>query len=288
VPVQPIQIKRGDRRSQFKSVLSYGRSRSGKTRFAATFPRPRFLSDASERGWNTIETMPSEEYYEPDWIPQVYPVEDAGQMAEVLALTKEAVYKGEILTVVIDSLTFYADAFYSEIHRRAVQTSGSKAIDTRALFGALAQHLANLRIDIHKWPCNVVWLALEKPPGEDNPVGGPLLTGQTAQKFPAGCDHVFFHRSFSSNATIDGKLEQVRTFEMRTAPFGQYVAGGRDSGMLPDPIINPTYRVFAEYLELGDPLAARKPTPSPTPATAPAPVAGRRVVTATSTPARRS
>lgn len=261
--ITPIQIKKGDRRASFKSILSYGRSRSGKTRFAATFPRPRFLSDASERGWTTVETMPAECYYEPDWIPEVWPIEDSQQMAEALTATKADVYASKIFTVIIDSLTFYADSHFQHLFQQAAKVAGNKPVDTRSLYGALAQHLQNLRIDIHKWPCNVVWLALEKAPDTDNPQGGPLLTGQSAQKFPAGCDHVFYHRSYTGNEMIENVATQVRYFEMRTASFGQYLAGGRDSGMLPDPIWDPTYRQIAEALELVDPLEAIKSVTAP-------------------------
>ncbi|HEX7094663.1 MAG TPA: AAA family ATPase [Acidimicrobiales bacterium] len=306
MPIVPIQIKKGDTRTTYKTILSYGRSRSGKTRFAATFPRPRFFSEASERGWTTLETMPSEQFFEPDRPPEVWPIENAEEMAEAFAKTKADVYEGRILTIVIDSLTFYSDAYFDDIFRRASATAGNRAVDKRALYGALAQHLQNLRTDIHRWPCNVVWLALEKTPGEDNPLGGPLLTGQTAQKFPAGCDHVFYHRAYTGNFQNEenGKVEAMKIFEMRTAPFGPYLAGGRDSGMLPDPIIDPSYRQLMEYLELPDPLTvkpkAQPPRPAPAvmpakpataaPAAAPSGTVVRRTVAtpSVSNPARRS
>lgn len=268
--ITPIRIKSGDRRTSYKSILSYGRSRSGKTRFAATFPRVRFLSDASERGWTTIETMPDECYYEPSVPPEVWPIDDSSQMAEALAMSKADVFAGKILSLAIDSLTFYADSHFAWLFQQAAKTAGSKPVDTRALYGALAQHLQNLRIDIHKWPCNVIWLALEKSPDSDNPQGGPLLTGQSAQKFPAGCDHVFYHRSYTGPGEVDGKVEQCRFYEMRTAPFGQYLAGGRDSGLLPDPIFDPSYRQLAEALDIPDPVAALTQPPGP----------NRKVVTA--------
>lgn len=273
--IQPIQIKKGDRRTTFKSILSYGRSRVGKTRFAGTFPRPRFLSEASERGWTTLETMPEDYFYEPARPPEVWPIEDSQQMAEALHETKKDVFAGKVLSVVIDSLTFYSDNYFAWMHAQAAKTAGSKGIDTRALYSALTAHLLGLRTEIHKWPCNVVWLCLEKPPEGDNPQGGPMLTGQTAQKFPAGCDHVFYHRAYSGQVVgEDGKTYVERQFEARTSPWGQYLAGGRDSGMLPDPFPDPTYRAFAEYLEIPDPLAAPRPAPKPTPV----PTTVRRVV----------
>lgn len=255
--IKPIKIKQGDARAQFKSILSYGRSRSGKTRFAATFPRPRFLSEASERGWTTIETMPSDDFYEPDRPPEVWPIENAEQMMEALAAARTDIFAGKIKTLVIDSLTFYADSYFQHMFEQAKRvTPAGKAIDTRSLYGALAQHLQSLRIDIHKWPCNVIWLALERSPEPENPRGGPMLTGQSAEKFPAGCDHVFYHRSYTYNDVnpATNAPETFRAFEMRTSVFGNYLAGGRDSGMLPDPIYDPSYRQLAEHLGLSDPL----------------------------------
>lgn len=311
MPIVPIKIKQGDTRASYKSILSYGPSRSGKTRFAATFPRPRFLSDASERGWTTIETMPSECFYEPDRPPEVWPVNNAQEMTEALNDCENDVWAGKIHTIVVDSLTFYGDVYFQWLLAQAVRsTPQGKAIDNRALYGALAQHLATLRTRIHQWPCNVIWLALERTPDADHPRGGPLLTGQTAQKFPAGCDHVFLHRSYTMkvNEDADGKPcapYDHKVFEMHTGPYGNYLVGGRDSGLLPSPIIDPDYRQFAQFLELPDPLKAPRPKrPTPAQTTAPAAAtpttaspaapqaapttAARRVVTATSTPARRS
>lgn len=268
--IVPVRIKSGDRMAATKSVLSYGRSRSGKTRFAASWPRPLFISDASERGWSTIETMPVAEFFEPDVVPQVWPVEDANQMAEAIRDAKPLIDRGEVMSLVVDSLTFYADSYFGWIKKRVIESNPGKPLDSRALYGNLAEHLKDLRIQLHKWLCNVVWLCLEKGPDADHRDGGPMLTGQTRDKFPAGCDHVFYHRCYTA---VDTEGNEGRFWEMHTAPWGVWLAGGRDSGQLPDSIFNPTYREIATLLNLPDPIEAL--------------TAAREAVARASTPSRK-
>jgi AAA domain len=243
------------------TVLSYGAMRSGKTRFAASFPRPLFLSDATESGWTTISNMDKQALYEPDRLPKVWSIEAAKDMMQAIR-DAESIIKnkpGEVLTIVVDSLTFYADLFFNHI-----DSASSGRTDQRQLYMKLAQHLRDLRIQLHTLPVNIVWLCLEKAPGEDTPVGGPMLSGQNAQKFAAGCDYILFHRSFQINPTSPVQ------WEIRTKRWNNYQAGGRDEGLLPDPLgywaqsengndafyADCTYRTFAEALNLNDPLSA--------------------------------
>jgi hypothetical protein len=257
--IVPVRIKKGDQRAHYKTVLSYGRSRSGKTRWLGTWPRPLVLAEASERGWTTFETMPIEEFYEPDvddsgdplHAPIVWPVESAAQMQEGIDAAEALVLSGEVQTIGIDSLTFYQDAYFASIKERAIKSNPGKQLDTRALYGNLADHIHSLRQRIHRWPCNVVWLALELAPSPDSPTGGPMLTGKTKERFPAGCDFVFYHESYSlPSAEEAGKNDLF--FEMHTRPFNRWLAGGRDSGLLEPSIFLPCYRTFAAQLGLPD------------------------------------
>jgi len=239
------------------TCLSYGATRAGKTRCAATFPRPLFLSDATETGWTTIANMDRNAFWEPDRVPQVWAIENAADMMTAIRDAEQIIKArpGEIQTIVVDSLTFYADLFFSAMDSSA-QSSG-KTPDNRRLFQILAGHLKELRIRVHMLPVNVVWLALEKAADADNPIGGPMLPGQNAAKFAAGCDYIFYHRSFQNRP-----IDPVQ-WEVRTRRFGQYPAGGRDEGLLPDPlgyygqiegkddpvfITDCTYRTIAEAL----------------------------------------
>lgn len=235
------------------TVLSYGSMRSGKTRFAATFPRPLFLADATESGWTTITNMEKSALFEPDRMPEVWAIDKATDMMQAIKDAEDAIEKGKFQTIVVDSLTFYSDLYFNTLDALA-QGRG----DPRSLYQKLAQHLRDLRIKVHSLPVNVVWLCLCKEPGDDNPIGGPMLSGQNAQKFAAGCDYVLYHRSHQRSPAAP------LTWEVRTRKYGNYQAGGRDEGRLPDPlgylttgddgsdlfVAECTYRTLAESLGL--------------------------------------
>lgn len=251
------------------TVLSYGHMRSGKTRFAASWPRPLFLADATEGGWTTIQNMDRSALFEPDRFPIVCPIEKIGDMMEAIRDVQPMIQDGRVKTIVIDSLTFYADLY---LNTMASLYSG-KSVDLRQLYASLGSHLRQLRIDIHALRVNVVWLCLAKEPNEETPTGGPLLPGQNASKFAAGCDYVFYHRSFQ----VKGELH----WEIRTRSYERYMAGGRDEGRLPDPlgfltqgadgedvfVRDCTYRTMAETLGL---IAPSDSEPVPQTASEPA------------------
>jgi hypothetical protein len=230
------------------TVLSYGASRAGKTRFAGSFPRPLFLSDNSEGGWETLRNMDQNAWYEPDVAPKVWALEKAEDMAQAVAsidkicrgetLTIGGVKyaPGDIQTVVVDSLTFYADSYLTALER-----AGGK--DMRQIYQRLGQHLREVMVRVHELPVNVIWICLEKAPDEDNPsTGGVLVAGQTRDKAPARCDYWMYHRTFTKNPTIGPE------YEVRTKKFGPWPAGGRDEGALPDPLPECNYRAVAEAL----------------------------------------
>lgn len=217
------------------TVLSYGASRAGKTRFAGSFPRPLFLSDNTESGWNTLKYVDPSVFFEPSRKPDVWAIEKAPDMMQAISQLETILREepGKYLTVVVDSLTFYADLYFNWIEGNALGNSlrpGGKQADGRQLYGTLGAHLRELRIRIHNMNINVAWLCLERTPSPEEPIGGPLLSGQNAQKFAAGCDYVLFHRSFQVNPSTPVQ------WEIRTRRYGNYMAGGRDEGLIPDPL----------------------------------------------------
>jgi hypothetical protein len=256
------------------TALVYGKSRSGKTRFAGGWPRPIFLSDAPEGGWETLRHMPQEDFFEPGRFPEVLAIERSEDMMTAISdlSARLTARPGEIQTVVVDSLTFYADTYFASLENRPGK------IDKRQLYGDLGSHLRSLCIQMHQLPVNVLWLCLEKPPGEDEAQGSPLLSGQSAQKFPARCDYWFYTRVFGTSPMAP------LNYEVRTRQFGPYPAGGRDGGLLVDPLPEPTYRALAEILGLPTDASELPAPPVPVPVTtraAPAPT--RRVISNTST-----
>ena len=304
--ITPVIIQRGDdsqpaSSSPYVTVLSYGDTRTGKTRFAATFPNVVVIADAGERGWDTIVHMPADQFYHPGKAPLVLPVRDQAEMDAALAVVEQWVKAGLVDTVVIDSITFYADAWLQNVKRMY-----KGEVDNFAVYGGLLDHLGYVRKVVHGWPCNVVWLALAAAP-ETKPrrQGGPMLPGQSRDKFPPACNYCFYHRVYEVTGDVtqeDGTVtkESWLVYEARTRMWEGYLAGGRDGGRLPDPLYYPTYRAslaaplglpeFAPKDIPADVVAAAFP-PTPPAATAAASTAATTKAKATSTgapPARRA
>jgi hypothetical protein len=234
------------------SVMTYGASRVGKTRFAASWPRPLFLADATEKGWETIRNMDPENFFDPTFTPEVWGIEDPQDMFKAIQDVQTRIKQnpGDIQTLVVDSLTLYSDLYFTGLEVAAVKRSNQ--VDRRRLFGDLGQHLAWLITEVHKLPLNIVWVCLEKPP-QDGAMGGPLLTGQTRDKAPARCEYLLYQRAYRT------KADEPPKFEIRTKPYGAYIAGGRSGDMtLPDPL-DPTYRAFAEAIGMPVPGTAKAP-----------------------------
>jgi len=265
------------------TALSYGASRSGKTRFAGSWPRPLFLSDATESGWTTLMNMDRNVLFEVNRSPIVWAIEKMPDMAKAVRDAEPLIKRGDVQTIVVDSLTFYSDLAFNYF-----ESIGGER-DPRRLYQKLASHLKTLREEIHLLGCNVVWLCLAKDPGEEQPVGGPMLSGQNAAKFAAGCDYLLYHRHFQNGA---GPLQ----WETRTRKYTNYAAGGRDEGRLPDPlgyvtvdlegkeqfIPDCTYRTLAEALGI---IAPQDDDQEPVVQAAVEPVEPEPVVEATVDPA---
>lgn len=223
------------------TALSYGASRSGKTRFAATFPKPLILAEASEGGYKTIQTMPREDWYDPKVEPRVALITSADDYTQAIAEIPAMIKGGAVETIVTDSLTFYHDLYLHYLVDKGFGVTKQGADDMRKVYGEIARHLRDIRIRVHGFNVNVVWLCLDTAPDEQHPLGGPMLSGQSRTKFSAGCGFLFYHRQVRLGKNVH--------WELHTANYGPFPAGGRDSGRLPQIIKNPTYRLITQYLD---------------------------------------
>jgi hypothetical protein len=253
--MDPITIKSGkSSHARFRTFMCYGDPRTGKTQFSGTFPNTVFISDATERGWTTLEEMDPNWLYHEDKGPVILPVHDQQTMTAAIAIAEEWVRKGWIDTIVMDSITFYAESWFQTEHRKMAASAGPKGVDTRGLYGAMANHLSYVQQQLHKLACNVVWLALAAAADENMP-GGPMLSGKSRARFPARCDYIFYHRRYEglnparTEETPD-EPETVLVYEAQTSGFEKYMGGGRDGGKLPAALQYPSFRVIAEILSL--------------------------------------
>lgn len=255
--IQPITIQSGkSSHSKFRTFMCYGDIRTGKTHFTGSFPNAMIIADASERGWTTLEEMDPAWFYH-DKGPEVIPVHDQATMTWALAVAEECVKRGWIDTIVVDSLTFYAQSWFQAELKKMQRNPGPKGVDTRGLYGAMANHLTQVQQHIHGLPCNVAWTALAAPPDDEYP-GGPMVSGKSRLSFPARCDYIFYHRKYEAqNAehTEDNPDAPpiIKVYEAHTEGYdNRYIGGGRDGGKLPAVITSPTFRQVAEYLKLAE------------------------------------
>lgn len=221
------------------TAMIYGASRVGKSRFAATFPRPLFISDAVEGGYETIRNMNPDDFWEPGRYPEVHAVESAAEVIqEILKAPAWARDNGgSNTTLVIDSITFLADLVLNAMMQDPPRGRGG-APNTLAVYGDLGRYLKNNLIKAHMFPGNVVWLALDKL-SEDG-IGSIAVPGRASRELPAACDYVFYQRAYRPDPDEDV------VYETRTRPWNNYIAGGRDEGRLPDPLPASTYRALAQ------------------------------------------
>lgn len=217
------------------TVLVHGDTGAGKTYFASSFPKALFLSASDEKGWETIRWMSPDRFY--DGVrPKVWKLQKATDLVEAHKDAQALINRGEIKTIVVDSLTFWVEMFYDYL----IQQAGTNR-DTRQIYGMLGDHLRNVRIKFHALKCNVVWLCTTKPPDETNKSAIPDIKGKSSLTYPAGCKYVWYMRSQQDGKKI--------SYYLHTKRYGVALARGRDGGKLPDPILDPTYTKIHESLQ---------------------------------------
>lgn len=254
------------------TFVVYGNTRTGKTEWGATFPRPCVIADITEGGFSTIQNMDRGLFFEEEYPPIIKGVEGMGDVAGLTPWLRAEIARKRILTIVFDAFTFYTDFYLAKLI--ALQTAAGKAVDNRQAYGALGIHLREVRSNLHSLGVNVVWNCLAKHPDTDDPTGKPLIPGQQADKFAAGVDFLFHTRI---EQTREGG-NVVDNFEIRTRQFGKYIAGNRlgaKAANLPDPFQG-TYSQLLEYLgyDLAQVRAAMPKVVAPAPATTVAAPAG--------------
>ena len=215
------------------TILIYGPSGAGKTQFSAGFPRPFFIADAVEGGWETIRTMDPGDFYEPGIYPEVVGIENFSEaQAQVEVLKKRIVTDPTKApkTVVIDSLTFLSMTLQDNLLRGGMDVDK----DRWAFYRALMNRLRAFMISVHQLNINVIWTALAKD-SDSSP--GPLIAGQTGTTLPAAVSLYFYMRVFQPN------LQAEPIHEIRTRTYGGNPVRARKR--LPDPLV-PTYRALYE------------------------------------------
>jgi hypothetical protein len=224
--------------------LVAGLSGSGKTSFAASAPKPLFISDVNEGGYNTLFAMDPAIWWDSKVAPEVHAIEKYTDMSEEISKLEQMAAKKTFpwQTLVIDPLSVYVDRFLGELMAQDLYK------DSRKYYGDLASHIQALVRRVHALPCHVLWLCHVKHDGSE--VNGPHIGGQMAEKFPAYCDFKWL-----TNVVTQPNAPPV--YELRTLPYRTWTfLGGR--WPLYDPMI-PSFKCISQLLGLGSPVSPSVP-----------------------------
>lgn len=227
------------------TFILYGDTGTGKTTCSAGFPRPLFLADESEGGWKSLRGLADDQLFEPDVDPLVWGIKEMNDVATALNKIPPLVVSGRVRTVIISSITFYAQTYLAHLQRN------DPGIDTRQLYGSLAVHLREVRTRFHALGVNIIWEALADHPetgdGKSNKTGRPKIAGQSADMFAAGVSYLF--RCTLDDVREGGKVVD-RVLKIFTQNTGGYISRpriGKAAKQLPNPLLG-GYRGFVEAL----------------------------------------
>lgn len=146
-------VGRGTSARWIRAVVG-GKISSGKTHFAATFPRPLFLSDAHEGGAATLLSMNRELWWDATVEPVVWEIENMMEMPKSVTRLLEMAQAGKLpfQTIICDSLSIYAERVLRELN------AANPGQDKRQQYGMLFEGLRALVPRMHSLPAHIIWL----------------------------------------------------------------------------------------------------------------------------------
>ena len=243
-PITPI----GDIKSA-RSWAIYGRSGSGKTTFASTFPGPTLLLDIEDRGTDSIRDCAHID---------VAKVEEWEDMEDIYDLVKG---KTKYKTVVFDTITqlqlIGANMVLAKKRKPMIESLRWGSL-TMQDYGNLAAAMKEMITRFRNLPLEVVFLAQERTSHDEStddsvitPEVGPALTPSIASHLNA-CVSIIASTYIKRRRRKKGKdTEIIATHSMRIGPDPVYTTKVRKPKqiVLPDAIEDPTYQDVIDIIE---------------------------------------
>jgi len=228
-------------------MLVYGRSGTGKTHFASTFPKPALYLDINERGTETVASIPGIDVLRCEEWEDFWGSDDTEGAYWYLA--EGTKYK----TVVIDQVTNLQDMAMREVRRQGRKTEEDQFTQRNwgQLGGLLKTAISAYRELSDRY--NIVFLAHERVfdgGGEEEannaiaPTIGARVIPSVGSFLDGAVDAI--GSTFIRERTTKEGVKKVRHVDycMRTGPHASYATKVRrpvTSGPIPDVIVNPTY-----------------------------------------------
>jgi phage nucleotide-binding protein len=234
----------------FRSWAIYGRSGSGKTTFASTFPGPTLLLDIEDHGTDSISDCAHVE------VAEIAEWEDMEDVYDMLRARTNKYH-----TVVFDTVTqlqlLCANYLLAKKRKPAIETLRWGAL-TMQDYGNMASAMKELITRFRNLPLEVVFLAQERTSHDEQtneellvPEVGPALTPSIASHLNA-CVSIIAATYVKRRRRKKGKTEEIiPVHSMRIGPNPIYTTKVRKPKTitLPDAIDDPTYTDVIEIIE---------------------------------------
>lgn len=224
------------------SALVYGRAGTGKTVFAASWPKPLLLIDVKEKGYDSVSHIPGV------MLAKVVTWQD---FEDLYWHIESGV--GKYATVVIDQVTQLQDLAMD--HVRKQNNMDANDLISRRMWGEIAGMMKtwlNSYRDLVDKQIHICFLAHERSTDAGDAIEDQIDPSIGPRLMPSLASHVNGAVSVIGNTFIrenfigEGK-EKVRRvdYSMRVGPHSYYVTKIRrpieSDSQLPDVIINPTF-----------------------------------------------
>jgi hypothetical protein len=224
--VKKFTIQPGAAPRHFHAVVS-GESGSGKTSFAATFPRVLLLSDNVERGYEVVQGMNPDLWWNPKQVPEVWTLETIKDSHQAITDLEQMALPGRTFpydTVAFDPVSIHCDRYLTEMPADT---------DRRQLYGMLWTYLFVIIRRLHSLPASILWLSHVRD-------GELAIPGQGGAKLPALCESKW-------HCEVAAERNQPPRWQLRTRPTAsaRFVSSRY---ALPDPMW-PSFKCIARELD---------------------------------------
>lgn len=234
------------------NVVLYGRSGTGKTTLAGTFPKPVLFIDCSDHGTDSVRDVDDAYVIRcDDWalFEKVYEEIDAGKHSRFKTLVIDTV----------SALEFLKKKAFIEDRDGAVDeaTVNQWGMLRQQDYAAISSELITKFIHMRDWPQCVVFIAQDRDFSDKDDDGisadpkvGPRLMPSVMQAVNASCGWIgntyidVAYRKVKNPKTKKTIEKKIVKYSLQIGPDDVFITKMRKptSRTLPDTIVNPTYQ----------------------------------------------
>lgn len=234
----------------------YGRSGTGKTTIAGTFPTPSLLINIRDDGDNSVADVAG---------MLVKDIDDCDELEEVFWWLKRN--PDRYKTVIIDTVTQWQSITIEKVlldKKKTIKKAGDWGSMTKREWGDVAQYMKSWIVNFSKLPCEVVFLAQDRTfnfdedtdqPDENlTPEVGPRLSPSVASTLNAQVSFIgnTFIRMKTETKEVKGKKIKTHKIQycLRVGPSPTYITKMRKPKGNEPPafIIDPNYEDLREVI----------------------------------------